>query len=324
MYLYSNCVGTFVFNQNFHIREKVYFSKQESLKNSRLIEKGKILDSEKKFLDKFKNIENLRKTKDKNKLARVLPKFRKFHKKFYEKNIFITKNKIRESVTKDLLIIQTISSIEEYNKVINMLVKRLREWYAYYFPEIEEKTEDNEKFVDIILKKSKSNLKKELNVGFSMGKDIEQKDLDAIFELGGQISSLYSSKNKQEIYLEKLMLERCPNLDAVAGTTIGAKLISLAGSLRRLVMFPASTVQLLGAEKALFRHMRNKKRYLPPKHGVIVQHPLIQQNKKSLSGKIARTLADKIALAVKIDYFKGDFKGKELRKEVEDKIKEMK
>jgi nucleolar protein 56 len=120
------------------------------------------------------------------------------------------------------------------------------------------------------------------------------------------------------------MKTNCPNLNELAGTLIGAKLISIAGSLRKLAMFPASTVQLLGAEKALFRHMKNKKRYLPPKYGVLHEHKYIQQNPKKYHGKIARLLADKIAIAVKIDYFKGDFKGDKLKKQVEEKIREMK
>ena len=155
MYLYSNCLGTFVFNQNFYMREKVFFSKKEAYKNSKILEKGKILDSEKKFLDKFKNIENLRKTKDPDNLARILPKFREYKEKFYEYNKYITKRKIRESVTKDNFIMQSVNTIDELDIVINKLVKRLREWYSYYFPELNEKINDHEKFVEQVLKNKK-------------------------------------------------------------------------------------------------------------------------------------------------------------------------
>ena len=71
MYIYSNCIGTFVFNQNFKIREKILFTGDESLKNSGLIRQGEVLDSEKTFLKKFKNIENLRETTDTTKLKKL-------------------------------------------------------------------------------------------------------------------------------------------------------------------------------------------------------------------------------------------------------------
>ena len=116
-------------------------------------------------------------------------------------------------------------------------------------------------------------------------------------------------------YLEKLMKRCCPNILEIAGTTIGAKLILIASGLKRLSGFPASTVQLLGAEKALFRHMTNKK-FRPPKYGVIMQHQFIQSAKKQDKGKIARLLADKLSIAAKVDYFKGKFIGDKLKKEI--------
>ena len=107
----------------------------------------------------------------------------------------------------------------------------------------------------------------------------------------------------------------------IAGITIAAKLISHAGSMKRLVEMPASTIQVLGAEKALFRHMRNKRRNLPPKHGIIHEHQLIQKSNSKMHGKAARALADKLSIAVKIDYFKGKFIGDKLKKELVDKFK---
>ena len=109
-------------------------------------------------------------------------------------------------------------------------------------------------------------------------------------------------------------------MTAITGVSIGAKLLEHAGSLKRLAEMPASTIQLLGAEKALFRHIKNKKN-LCPKYGLLHEHPFITQSKKKSHGKIARALADKIAIAVKVDYFKGKFIGDKLRKELEKKIK---
>ncbi|HII72111.1 TPA: C/D box methylation guide ribonucleoprotein complex aNOP56 subunit, partial [Candidatus Woesearchaeota archaeon] len=87
----------------------------------------------------------------------------------------------------------------------------------------------------------------------------------------------------------------------------------------KMALMPASTIQLLGAEKALFRHMTTGAK--PPKFGVIINHPLVTKAKKPDKGKVARTMADKISLAAKIDFFKGEFKGDDLRKELEERFK---
>jgi nucleolar protein 56 len=97
---------------------------------------------------------------------------------------------------------------------------------------------------------------------------------------------------------------------------IGARLFSLAGSLYKLSKYPASTIQTLGAEKAMFRHLKTGDR--PPKYGILVLHPLVAKSKRDDRGRVARTLAAKISLAAKIDYFGGDeHKGLEMRAELE-------
>jgi nucleolar protein 56 len=85
-------------------------------------------------------------------------------------------------------------------------------------------------------------------------------------------------------------------------------------------MFPASTIQLLGAEKALFRHLKNKK-YQSPKFGVLHDHPLVLKAKRNERGRIARILADKICIAAKVDYFKGKYVGDKLLADLERRLK---
>jgi len=235
-------------------------------------------------------------------------------KRYYDLNLKETKEKIKKSVKFDNLLIQAINNIDELNRVSNTLIKRLREWYELYNPEFSRKIQDHEKFVELILEKKDSKPKD------SMGADLKKQDFASIIELAKSLNNLYSLREKQEEYLENLMQENCPNIAAVAGSQIGARLIAIAGDLKRLMQFPASTVQLLGAEKALFRHMKNKKNR-PPKFGVIHEHPLVINKNRKQQGRVARTLADKIALAAKIDYFKGDFIGDKLRKEVEERFK---
>jgi nucleolar protein 56 len=100
---------------------------------------------------------------------------------------------------------------------------------------------------------------------------------------------------------------------------LAAKLISAAGGLEKLAKMASSTIQLLGAEKALFRHLRGKGR--PPKYGLLYVHPLIQQASPKLRGRVARTLASKLAIAVRIDHYTKEDRSKKLKRELEEKIK---
>lgn len=238
-----------------------------------------------------------------------------YREQLIKNNIAIVKKAISESVTKEQFIIQTINSIEELDRICNRLSKRIREWYGYYFPEAPHKIIDNEIFIRTIIEKDKNYLMKDFNIDKSMGPDIGQneiksRDIDKIIEYARQVQSMYDQRESLKEYLEELMKELCPNIYEVAGTLIGAKLLEKAGSLKHLSMMPSSTIQLLGAEKALFRHLRNKK-IRPPKHGIILNHPYVLNSKDK--GKAARQLAAKISIASKVDYFKGEFIGDKLK-----------
>lgn len=296
-YKFTNIIGTFTFDEQFRVKNEKLSSNSEQT-----IDIGD--ESLKKALQSLKN--------------------KKYFADFRKNNLILTKQKIKESVSSDLLITQTISNIEEIDKVANILAKRLREWYSYYLPEFSKSIQSHEKFVELILKKSKNELLKEIKIRKedSMGANISNDDLKPIMALAEQLNSLYQLKEKQKEYLENLMKKTCPNLLEVAGPLIGAKLIGHAGSLKHLTEIPASIVQLLGAEKALFRHMKTGAR--PPKYGLIYSHQLIAQAKKKDQGKVARGLADKISIAIKVDHFKGEFIGDKLRKQLENKFKNKK
>jgi nucleolar protein 56 len=117
------------------------------------------------------------------------------------------------------------------------------------------------------------------------------------------------------------MEEVAPNTNAIAGPLLGARLIAVAGGLRNLAKMPASTIQVLGAEKALFRALRTGTR--PPKHGLIFQHSLLHEAKPWQRGKVARGLAGKISIATRVDAFGGKFKGDELKRDLDRRIKEI-
>ena len=239
----------------------------------------------------------------------------KYHKILRNNNIVLTKYRIAGAVDEDVWIIQAISSIEDLDRVCNTLSKRLREWHGYYFPEAGHRVEDNELFASTVMEKSKKDLMKEYKITQSMGPGMEEKDLEIITSLARQISDLYRQREGILKYLEGLMQHHCPNIQAVAGTMIGAKLLRKAGSLKHLSMMPSSTIQLLGAEKALFKHLRNKK-IKPPKHGFILNHQYVLFAHNKEKGKRARMLAGKISIAAKVDYFRGEFIGDTLKEDL--------
>jgi nucleolar protein 56 len=232
--------------------------------------------------------------------------------------------------SRDMLMANISKSIEDVNKAANLLCERLEELYAIYFPEL--KLEDKEKYVKVVLIMDRKNPDaKELSgiVGSgksndiinkaqrSMGVDLNETDLAECKRLANGISGLYVLRSEYEKYLETLAKEICPNISELVGSAIAAKLISKTGSLSRLAILPSSTIQVLGAERALFKHLKNK-RIDPPKHGIIFQHVMISSSPKKVRGKIARLIANKICIAAKADHFTKNFIAPQLKKDLEE------
>jgi nucleolar protein 56 len=213
-----------------------------------------------------------------------------------KKSIENAKQKVKESVSKDQMIINAINNIEELDKSINVLSKRLREWFALKNPELEKEVTDNEHFIKVVLvaKDEPTN----------MGAELSEDDIMAIKGLAVAAQGLVETKTFLLLYLEKTMIHECQNVFTLAGPTIGAKLIREAGGMKRLASLQAGTIQLLGAENALFRHIKTGSR--PPKYGHIFNHPVVANAKKEDKGKAARALADKLSICARLDYFKGE------------------
>ncbi len=246
-------------------------------------------------------------------------KNKQYFTEFHRRNLPLTKESIKNAVNHDSIIMQVISSIGELDQVCNLFSKRLREWYGLTLPELSEKVTSHEHFAELIATKSRTELQKELSITETMGAELEPHHQEEIIHLAMQIQKLYKLRQEQDHYLQKIMLEYCPNLLELAGATIGARLLEIGRGLKHLAVLPASTIQLLGAEKALFRHIKTGAR--SPKYGVIFAHPIIQNAPKDKKGKAARLLADKLSLCARLDYFKGEFKAKEYRRELEEKFK---
>jgi len=223
----------------------------------------------------------------------------------HEIHMEITIKKLEESLREqDKLIIQAVNALDDLDEATGKFIERIREWYSIYFPELES-VKDHEHYVKLIAEHGKREdiIRLKKFTKDSIGAEFEEEDIEVIREFAKAIRSLQILRESIEKYIESKMGYLAPNLQDVAGTTLGAKLIAHAGSIKKLALLPSSTIQVMGAEKALFRHLRRGSK--PPKHGLIYQHPLVRGSSWRIRGKIARTLASKIALAARKDFFTG-------------------
>lgn len=216
----------------------------------------------------------------------------------------------KESASEDKHLIQAINSIDEIDESISKLIERIREWYALYFPEMDT-IKNNETYIRLISQnKSKEEIIKAKPDAFpgdiiDLDEDINPIDLEIMNNYAKSIHEMQKTRRDIEDYIDAKMESLAPNLRLLVGSSLGAKLISHAGGIKRLAMYPSSTIQIMGAEKALFRHLKSGDR--PPKYGLIYQHPQVRGAKWWNRGKIARMLAGKISLAVRRDVFTKTF-----------------
>jgi nucleolar protein 56 len=239
---------------------------------------------------------------------------------------------------KDLLVKHAVDAIAELDKSINILTMRVREWYSLHHPSLSRLIEDQEKFVRIVKKcTGKARLDRDNleSVGLSedlvdsildsvsqdIGAAFRDSDLVVIQSFTATIERLYMLREKLEGYVTELMRVVAPNITTLVGPLVGARLVSSAGSLKDLARKPSSTIQVFGAEKALFRSLKTGAD--PPKHGVIFQVPEIHSAPYWQRGKIARVLAGKLAIAAKIDAYSKRDLGDKLKSDFEDRLKEI-
>jgi len=239
---------------------------------------------------------------------------------------------------RDLVIAQAIQTLDDLDRTVNLFMGRLREWYGIHFPEFDRLIEKHETYARLVmnlgyrdnfsveaLEKEALPKEKAENISEvaekSMGAEMAEQDLAEIQALSKNVLELYELRKNMENYVDKTMEEVAPNTRAVAGALLGARLIAIAGSLQNLAMRPASTIQVLGAEKALFRSLKTGAR--PPKHGLIFQHALLHDAKRWQRGKIARVIAGKLTIAVRTDAFGGRYVGDALKADIDKRLEEI-
>jgi len=197
----------------------------------------------------------------------------------HEVTIRLAREEVLRSARGDEEVVHAIKMLDDLNPTLNLLSEHLFEWYSMY----EEKVQPSEDAVKEILKRSEIP--------------------PAMRTLAQNLIDLYKSRGTLIEYIQDETTLIAPNLANLAGGLLAARLISIAGGLGKLARMPASRLQILGANRAMFRHLRGA---APPKHGVIFQHPLVHASPRRLRGKIARRFASKLTIAARIDYYSGE------------------
>jgi nucleolar protein 56 len=246
-----------------------------------------------------------------------------YYSLLHEVTLETVKIQVSGAITPDQRIIQAVEALDDINETTNSLSERLFEWYGGYFPESGLSGEALAIFIakygsrenigpeDLLYSKARD----------SMGAKLEVADETLLKSYAESVCSLFGRKRQIETYIENSMEAVAPNLNLIAGPMLGARLISIAGSLEKLAAFPSSTIQVIGATKALFKHLRS--RAPSPKHGIIYSHPLINTAPWWVRGKIARALAAKLSLAARIDFYSGE-KDPSLVEKLETKVWQIK
>lgn len=228
----------------------------------------------------------------------------------------LSRHKLKFSPDKvDTMIVQAISLLDDLDKELNTYAMRVKEWYGWHFPEMGRILNDNLAYARVILKMGMRTSAAEADLAeilpeeietavkaaaeVSMGTEITREDLNNIQALAEQVVGFTEYRSQLSGYLSARMAAIAPNLTALVGDLVGARLIAHAGSLMNLAKSPASTIQILGAEKALFRALKTK--HDTPKYGLIYHASLVGQASGKNKGKIARMLAAKTAIGLRVD-----------------------
>ncbi len=211
----------------------------------------------------------------------------------------LAKRQVRKAIRPEDHLRQAVAAVDSLQEQENLVLERVREWYGLHFPELA-KMVDERQYLELVATHGR---REKLPVDFrdSVGGELGEPEEREVQGMAALAQALGARRTNLEAYVERSVRVLAPNVSALAGPMIAARLVTLAGSVDDLARCPAGTIQLLGAERALFRHMKTGS--APPKHGVLFQHPLIHRAPPWQRGALARVFAGKIAMAARADAF---------------------
>ncbi len=328
MILITKWFGSFLCDDG-KVRKATLFPKDPAAIAERLgmVARGEVLDEEVSLASSAKQVSDRRLAEFGKKVrfdsSFIRPEDFGFSLDMYrEATIILAKDSVRRSIGPDVHLGQAVRAYDDLVFTDNILSERLREWYGLHFPELEVVLGGESYAKAVAEHGSRSDLMAALGLKMdSIGSEIDPADLESVKVLSAALRESYSARAKLEKYVESRMAQVAPNISSIAGPVVGARLIMQAGSLKRLASMPSSTVQLLGAEKAMFRHL--KKGSKPPKHGILFQHMLVHAAPQWQRGAIARALASKICLAARADLYSGNDLSALLREQLDKRVAEI-
>jgi nucleolar protein 56 len=217
-------------------------------------------------------------------------------RQLHENAMRLAREKLAESLAgEDAYLVQAVKALDDLNEAYNIISERLSEWYGIHYPEKRMRPGD---LIESIIK---CGIEGEAS---SPNPLTDPEELEAIRGLTSAAKSISDERKALEDYISHTMKKTAPNLTSLLGAVLGARLIARAGSLEKLARMPSSSIQVMGAGEALFKHLRDGTP--SPKHGLIYKHPLISGAPKKARGKMSRMLAGRAAIAARVDYFSGE------------------
>jgi len=198
--------------------------------------------------------------------------------------VLIAEKKIREKYkSRDTELLQMTRTLDELDTVINLLTERVVEWHQVRQPSFSRKYRRTPVH--------------------SLVRMIAQRSGGGLGRVTGDIERLSETRTVLAREVSARADEVMPNCSALIGGLVAARLLLHAGGLELLARLPGSAIQVLGARTALFSHLRS---HTPaPKHGIIFQHRRVHNAPREIRGKVARVLAAKLAIAARLDFYRG-------------------
>lgn len=239
-----------------------------------------------------------------------------FNKFISEFSLFFSKKRMKFSFSKDKFVVQANNALEDLLRITNLMAERLKEWFGMHYPECRLSMKDLVTHVASF--GTRENFPEFVE---SVGLEISKEDEEVIKSYAQSIERVNEEKHRLEKYIRDSMHELAPNTSTLIDELLLAKLLAAAGSLEKLARMSASSIQLIGAEKALFRHL--KKQGKSPKFGLIFMSSWIQNVSDEEKGKVARILSAKLMQSVRIDFYSGRDESARLKKELEHDIKKI-
>lgn len=226
----------------------------------------------------------------------------------------LSRNKLGTIITKDLVLVQASNSLDSLSRFVNIMTEHFKEWFWLNYPEYKG---DNEKIISAVA--TYGSREKFPDFSGSYGIRFEKKDEALLKEFAVQLNSLMKLKKEKDSYVRSLVREVAPNFSYLIDELLAARMIASAGSMEKISRMPSGAIQLIGAEKAMFRHMKNRQAR-PPKYGMIFESTFVKNAPEDKKGKAARIVASSLFKAIKIDFYSKRDEREHLKKEMEKEL----